>query len=62
MKNLELEQMECQTGGDFIDGACTGVGIATLAFFAGAISFGAGAAFVLGVAGGVCVANEIANY
>jgi len=55
MKTLELNQMECLTGGDFWDGACTGIGIATFAFFAGAISFGAGAAFALGVAGGVCV-------
>jgi len=53
--------MEETQGGDFIDGACTGIGIMTFAFFAGAITLGAGSALVLGIAGGVCTANSLIN-
>lgn len=55
MKKLELNQMENLEGGfNFWDGACSGIGIASFAFLAGSITLGAGAAFVLGAAGGAC--------
>jgi len=62
MKNLELTQMEHLQGGlgsGFLNGACSGIAIASFAFFAGAFTFGAGAAVVLGAAGAACGAYAL---
>ena len=59
MKVLEIEQMEKVQGSGFIDGACTGIALASLAFLAGVVTLGAGSGLVLGIAAGVCFTNGI---
>ena len=63
MKNLELTRMEQIEGGrfgsDFWDGACGGVVVVGLAFAVGAVTLGAGAGLLVGVASAVCYARSI---